>query len=47
MGRVLRDGVEVTRWAEYSKLVLNVEEVREANINLVGNRCWENCMKEQ
>ena len=31
-------GVEVRkRWAEYFEQVLNVAEVREANINVVGN----------
>ena len=37
-GQILRDGVEVRRrWAEYFKQVLNVTDVREANINVVGN----------
>ena len=37
-GQILRDGVEVRRrWAEYFELVLNVADVREANINVVGN----------
>ena len=37
-GQVLRDGLEVRRrWAEYFEQVLNVADVREANINLVGN----------
>ena len=44
-GQILRDGVEVRRrWAEYFEQVLNVADVREANINVVGNwrlRCWE------
>ena len=32
-GQILRDGVEVRRkWAEYFEQVLNVEDVREANI---------------
>ena len=31
MGRVFR------RWAEYFQQVLNVADVREANINVVGN----------
>ena len=32
------DGVEVRRrWAEYFEQVLNVADVREANINVVGN----------
>ena len=34
----MRDGVEVKRrWAEYFEQVLNVADVREANINVVGN----------
>ena len=37
-GQILRDGVEVRRrWAEYFDQVLNVADVREANINIVGN----------
>ena len=37
-GQILRDGVEVRRkWSEYFKHVLNVADVREANINVVGN----------
>ena len=37
-GQILRDGVEVRRkWAEYFELVLNAADVREANINVVGN----------
>ena len=37
-GQILRDGVEVRRrWAEYFEQVLNVANVREANINVVGN----------
>ena len=37
-GQILRDGVEVRRRsAEYFKQVLNVADVREANINVVGN----------
>ena len=37
-GQILRDGVEVRRrWAEYFEMVLHVAEVREANINVVGN----------
>ena len=37
-GQILRDGVEVRRrWAEYFKQVLNVADVREPNINAVGN----------
>ena len=39
-GQILRDGVEAKRrWAEYFEQVLNVADVREANINLVGN--WQ------
>ena len=38
-GQILRDGVQVRRrWAEYFEQVLNVADVREANINKVGNR---------
>ena len=37
-GQILRDGVEVRRRrAEYFEQVLNVADVREANINVVGN----------
>ena len=37
-GQILREGVEVRRrWAEYFGQVLNVADVREANINAVGN----------
>ena len=37
-GQALRDGVEVRRrWAEYFEQVLNGADVREANINIVGN----------
>ena len=37
-GQILRDGVEVRRrWAQYFEQVLNVADVREANINVVGN----------
>ena len=36
-GEILSDGVEVKRWAEYFEQVLNVADVREANINVVGN----------
>ena len=37
-GQILPDGVEVRRrWAEYFEQVLNVADVREANINVVGN----------
>ena len=34
----MSDGVEVRRrWTEYFEQVLNVENVRDANINVVGN----------
>ena len=37
-GQILRDGVAgKRRWAEYFEQVLNVADVREANINVVGN----------
>ena len=37
-GQILRDGVEVRRrWVEYFEQVLNVADVREAKINVVGN----------
>ena len=37
-GQILSDSVEVRRrWAEYFEEVLNVADVREANINVVGN----------
>ena len=37
-GKILRDGAEVRRRsAEYFEHVLNVADVREANINVVGN----------
>ena len=37
-GQILLDGVEVRRrWAEYFEQVLNVADVGEANINVVGN----------
>ena len=36
-GQILSDGVEVRRWAEYFEQVLNIPDVREANINVVGN----------
>ena len=37
-GQILRDGVEVRkRWAKYFEQVLNVADVREANINV---RSW-------
>ena len=36
-GQILLDGAEVRRrWAEYFEQVLNVADVREANINVVG-----------
>ena len=36
-GQILCDGVDVRRrWAEYFEQVLNVVDVREANINVVG-----------
>ena len=38
-GEILRDVVEMRRWAEYFEQVLNVADVREANINIVGN--WQ------
>ena len=44
-GQILRYGVEVRRrWVEHIEQVLNVADVRKADINLVGNwqsRCWE------
>ena len=37
-GQIVRDGIEVRRrWAEYFEQVLNVADVREGNINVVGN----------
>ena len=37
-GQILSDGVEVRRrWAEYFEQVLNVADVRQADINVVGN----------
>ena len=37
-GQILREGVEVrSRWEEYFEQVLNLADVREANINVVGN----------
>ena len=37
-GQILRDGVEVRRrWVQCFEQVLNVADVREANINVVGN----------
>ena len=38
-GQILHFGVEVGRWAEYFEQVLNVADVREANINVVVN--WQ------
>ena len=36
--QIVRDGVEVRRrWAEYFEQVLNVADVREAKINVLGN----------
>ena len=36
----MHDGVEVRRrWAEYFEQVLNIADVREANINVVGS--WQ------
>ena len=36
--QILLDGVQVRRrWAEYFEQVLNVADVREANVNVVGN----------
>ena len=38
-GQMLRDGVESTRrWAGYFKQVLNVEDARDGNINVIGDR---------
>ena len=37
-GQILRDGVAVRRrWAQYFEQVLNVADIRKANINVVGN----------
>ena len=37
-GQILRDGVEMRRrWVQYFEQVLNVADVRKANINVVGN----------
>ena len=37
-GKILRDGIETRRrWVEYFEQVLNVADVREVNINVVGN----------
>ena len=39
-GQIFRDGIQVRRrWAEYFEQVLNVADVREENINVVGN--WQ------
>ena len=39
-GQILRDGVQVRRrWAEYFEQVLNVADVRKANVNIVVN--WQ------
>ena len=38
-GQILLVGDEVRRWAKYFEQVLNVADVREANINVVGN--WQ------
>ena len=50
-GQILTDGVEVRRrWAEYFEQILNLENVREANINVSaigGCQYWENWMEEQ
>ena len=40
-GQILHDGVEVRRrWAEYFEQVLNVADVREANINVLVDNRW-------
>ena len=37
-GQILHDGAEVRkRWAEYFEQVLNVADVKEENIDVVGN----------
>ena len=37
-GQILHDGVEVRRrWAGYFEPILNVADVREANVNVLGN----------
>ena len=36
-GQILSDGAEVTRRSEYFEQVLDVADVREANVNVVGN----------
>ena len=39
-GQILCNGVEVSRrWGEYFEQVLNMADVRDANINIVGN--WQ------
>ena len=44
--KILRDAVEVRRrWAEYFEQVLNLADVREANINVVGN-WWMPCIRQ-
>ena len=38
-GQLLCDGVEVRRrWVEYFEQVLNVADVSETNVNVVGNQ---------
>ena len=38
-GQILRDGIEVRKvWVEYFEQVLNVQDVREANINVFCDR---------
>ena len=45
-GQILWDGFEVgRRWAEHFEQVLSVEDVREANINVVGD-WWMPVLKE-
>ena len=41
-GQILRNSVEVGKWAEYFTQLLYVADVREANINVVGNG-WKRC----
>ena len=44
--QILRDSVEVRRrWAEYFEQVLNVADVREVNISVVGNWRFEMNLK--
>ena len=46
-GQILWEGVKVRRrWAEYCDQVLNVEDVREANVNVVGDR-MPICMRSE